>query len=130
MKLRPMSMADADKMLEWKNYPETRKFAIQSNEKIKKKDHYKWLRENLKYFRIIYDTHILGAVRVQDDEISIWVDRAYRRMGVASNILNRISQSGMTAKIVDGNVASMLAFINADFKPFKHKKNYYIMKKV
>ena len=71
----------------------------------------------------------MGVIRIQDNEISIWIDRDYWGCGVASEILKRVSQEGMTAKIVDGNVASMLAFINAGFKPFHHEHNYYIMKK-
>jgi hypothetical protein len=42
-RLRPMTIADADKMLTWKNYPETRQFAIASHEEIKREDHLQWL---------------------------------------------------------------------------------------
>ena len=130
MNLRPMTMADADFMLQLKNYPETRTFAIASHDEIKKEDHYKWLENNLQYFQVIQDVTPLGVIRIQDDEISIWVDKLYWRKGIASYILNKVAKEGMIARIVDGNVASMLAFINADFKPFHHEKNYYIMKKV
>jgi len=129
MNLRPMTMDDADFMLTLKNYPETRTFAIASHDLINKEDHYKWLEDNLQYFQVIQDQTRLGVIRIQDDEISIWVDRMYWRKGIASYILNKVAKEGMIARIVDGNVASMLAFINANFKPFHHEKNYYIMKK-
>lgn len=130
MNLRPMTMADADKMLEWKNDPETRKFAIVSHDEIKKEDHYKWLEKNIQYFQIIESIHgITGAIRIQDNEISIWIDYEFRGQGVASYILEMVSEKGMTAKIVEGNVASMCAFINADFKPISYHKNYYLFQR-
>jgi hypothetical protein len=129
MNLRPMEMSDADFMLTLKNYPETRAFAIASHDEIKKEDHYKWLQDNLQYFQVIQDQTRLGVIRIQDDEISVWVDRMYWRKGIASYILSKVAREGMIARIVDGNVASMLAFINAGFKPFHHEHNYYIMKK-
>lgn len=159
MQLRPMTMADADKMLEWKNYPETRQFSIVSHEEIKKEDHYKYLKENLQYFQII-EGHFspvyhkaenglatpelwpCGALRIQNNEISIWVDKFRQGMGIASFVLEEVSEKGMTAKIVEGNIASMRAFINAGFKPVSYiqseviykmgasiQKGYYIFKK-
>jgi RimJ/RimL family protein N-acetyltransferase len=122
-----MTMADADKMLEWKNYPETRKFAIVSHEEIKREDHLKWLEKNLKYFQIIDSSmDVMGAVRVQNNEVSIWVDRKYRGKGVAVWAVSRVSKPGMTAKIVEGNVASMRVFIKCGYLPIEHIDNYYI----
>ena len=126
-----MTLQDADFMLELKNYEETRQFAIASHEEIKKDDHYKWLEKNLQYFQVIID-HLdrdVGAVRIQDDEISIWVDRKFRKQGIATRALRDISDWGMTAKIVNGNVSSMRAFIAAEFSPIKYVDNYYILQK-
>ena len=135
MQLRNMTMADADKMLEWKNYFETRQFTIQSHDEISKEAHYKWLPDNLKYFKVIeIDGKPCGAVRVQENEISIWVDRDYRGKGIATFIIEQISEIGMIAHIVDGNVGSMKCFIRAGFEPIKYvittkSCNYYIFKK-
>ena len=135
MMLRPMTIKDADFMLELKNYPETRMFAISSKKKILKRDHRKWLEKNIQHFKIIgnlIDNHgyeMRGVIRIQDNEISIWIDRKYWGFGVASDAINFLSYSGLIARIVDGNIGSMRAFINAGFKPIEHKNNYYIFQK-
>lgn len=131
MRLRKMKMQDADFMLELKNYPETREFAIYSHDEIKKEDHYKWLPEKINQFRVIdgYYHDNLGVVRVNGDEISIWVNKRYWGLGIATEIIKRVSNRGMKAKIVDGNVASMKAFIKAGFVPIDHVDNYYILQK-
>ncbi|MEK9207617.1 MAG: GNAT family N-acetyltransferase [Patescibacteria group bacterium] len=128
--LRPMTMKDADRMLEWKNYPETRKFAIASHDDIKLEDHLKWLEKNLQYFQIILcDGEVCGAVRVQDNEISIWIDRTFWGKGIATGVIKKVSKKGFTAKIVDGNVASMRCFIKCGYLPVSHQDGYYIFKK-
>ena len=133
-----MTMADADKMLEWKNYPETRKFAIASHALIKKADHYKWLEKNIQHFQIIegIEKEKMGAVRIENQEISIWIDNEYWGKGIASFVLEMIYEDEMFAKIVDGNIASMRAFIKAGFKPYTYNitnyrlnSNYYIFKR-
>jgi len=127
MILRPMTIADADFMLELKNYPETRRFAIATHDEISKDSHYKWLEKNIQYFCVIGD--LQGAIRIQDNEISIWVDRKYWGKGIASWVLESISEVGMIAKIVNGNVGSFKAFIRAGFEPIDYKNNYYILQK-
>jgi len=133
MNLRPMTMDDADKMLEWKNYPETRKFAIQSHDEIKKEAHYKWLKANLIWFQIIEDQHSnpIGAVRIFGGEISIWIDRNYWGLGVAERVINTVAKKDYYAKIVNGNTASFRAFVKAGFKPVGYSAvdNYYILQK-
>ena len=119
--LQPMIMADADKMLVWKNYPETRRFAIVSHDEIKLEDHLKWLKNNIQYFQIILcDGEVCGAVRVQDNEISIWIDRAFWGKGIAAGTIKKISKKGFTAKIVEGNIASMRCFIKAKYEPCEY----------
>lgn len=135
--LRPMTMNDADFMLTLKNDPETRKFAIVSHDEIKKEDHVKWLENNIQYFRIIKDADRLdekiGAIRVQDLEVSIWITKAFRNQGIAKKTLKLICGEGMWCKIVDSNLASMRAFIFAGFRPVEHidlyTASYYIFKK-
>jgi RimJ/RimL family protein N-acetyltransferase len=106
-----MLTTDADFLLEMKNYPETRKFAIATHDEIKKEDHYKWLENNIQYFQIIGNR--IGAVRIQDNEISIWIDRLYWGQGIASFIIEQVYEENMYARIVDGNVNSMRCFIKA-----------------
>jgi Acetyltransferases, including N-acetylases of ribosomal proteins len=135
MNLRPMTIADAEKMLEWKNYPETRQFAIQSHEEIKREDHIKWLEDNVQYFDVIEfyieplnTTVKAGAIRIFEGEISIWIDRAFRGKGVATRAIKKLAEADMVAKIVDGNVGSLRAFIKAGFLPVEHIDNYYLLK--
>lgn len=127
MKLRPMTWVDADFMWKLKNYPETRKFAIASHDEIKREDHYKWLEKNIQYFQII-EVHegVCGAVRVRDNEVSIWIDRKHWGKGIATYTLQTIAKRGMMCKIVDGNIGSMRAFVRAGFTPIKYIDNYYI----
>src|SRR5690242_10556255 len=117
MNLRPMKMEDADFMLELKNDPDTRRFAIKSHEEIKKEDHYQWLKENIHFFQIIMGyTHRIGAIRVENHkEISIWIAKDFRGLGVACEVIKQIVKPYMTAKIVHGNIASMRTFIKAGF---------------
>ncbi len=136
MQLRQMLFSDADFMLEMKNYPETRQFAIASHEEIKKEDHYKYLEDNIHYFQVIEFAvnERAGVIRIKDNEISIWIDRKFWGKGIASFILEQVSEKGMEAKIVDGNLASMRAFLNAGFKPFSYHEggvfsNHYIFKR-
>ena len=123
MNLRPMLMSDADFLFELKNYEETRQFAIATHDEIKKEDHLKWLENNIQYFQIIDG---IAVVRNQDGEISIWVERGRWGKGIATFILDILSEKDMTAKIVSGNIASMRCFINAGFKPVSYQDNYYI----
>lgn len=136
MQLRPMSLTDADKMLEWKNYPETRRFAIASHDEIKKEDHLKWLAENIQYFQVFQakgEDEICGAIRLKNGEISIWVDSLNWKQGRATCVLQIVARRGMTAKIVEGNIGSMKAFIRAGFTPIHYVNastcNYYIFQK-
>ena len=130
MNLRPLTMADADFLLELKNYSETRKFAIASHDEIKKEDHYKWLENNIQYFQVIENYGVsLGVIRIKNNEISIWINKKIWGKRVASDILKEISERGMTAKIVNGNIGSFKAFVRAGFKPIDYKENYYILKK-
>jgi len=127
MKLRPMTMEYADKMLEWKNYPETRKFAIVSHEEIKREDHIKWLEKNIQDFSTIFTQYkVCGAVRVCDNEISIWIDRDFWGQGLATKVIKKVSYHGLQAKIVKENIASMKVFIKAGYVPIKDCGAYYL----
>lgn len=132
MTLRPMQMTDADFMLELKNDPQTREFAIITHDKIKREDHLKWLERNLHSMTIVEGKKKskVAAIRITKSEISLWVSKNYRNKGVATAILKELPiEPEIIAKIVDGNISSFRAFINAGFKPIIHKDNYYILKR-
>lgn len=134
MTLRPMEMSDADFMLELKNDPATRKFAILTDQEIKREDHIKFLEQHLSEFQVIelfQGTERAGAVRIKDNEISIWISKDVRRSTLATQALLLCRKLRMTAKIVIGNIASIRAFINAGFKPEELVDNkYYIFRYV
>ena|SRR3990167_6002588 len=126
MNLRPMTIEDADKMLEWKNYPETRKFTIATDVEIKKEDHLKYIENNLQYFQMIrVEGEVVGAVRIKDNEIAIWIDRSFWGYGFASEAIKMVSTKDMIAKIVEGNISSMRAFIKAGYLPKEYKQEPY-----
>lgn len=131
MTYRPLQITtDAEFLLKLKNYEETRQFAIQTKDEIKLKDHLAWLEKNHQYFHVAELARTRVAVfRIQDTEISIWVDKEHWRNRIATSILMDVRFKGMTAKIVDGNIASMRAFVGAGFIPFDHKDNYYILRR-
>lgn len=131
MKLRPMTMEDADRMLEWKNYSETRKFTILGSHRIKKADHYEYLKKNIEFFKIIlHNNKVCGAVRIQEKEVSIWIDRKFRGKGIAVEVIKKVSRLGFKAKIVKGNVASMICFLKCGFWPVSYYGDYYLLEKI
>jgi RimJ/RimL family protein N-acetyltransferase len=115
-------------MLTLKNDPETRKYAIASHDEIKREDHVKWLEKNIQYFQVIEETNkplMIGAIRVHDNEVSVWIATKYRGCGFATSAINRVKKHGVTAKIVIENIPSMRAFIKSGFMPIKLTDNYY-----
>ena len=131
MTLRPMLMSDADFMLALKNDPQTREFAIVSHDEIKKEDHYAYLEKNIQHFQIIEDNagERIGAFRLQDNEVSIWIDKQYWSRGIATYVLQHQCDRNMFAKIVAGNIGSLRCFIRAGFLPKSFQENYYIFQK-
>lgn len=137
MMLRPMKMEDAEFLLELKNYPETIMYSINTKEEIKMEKHLEFLKENLDEFQVIQDSQgggsvitPIGVVRVDDlHQVSIWIKKEYWRKGIATKTLELVSKKGFWAKIVNYNIASMRAFINAGYKPKGFFDNYYIFQK-
>lgn len=134
MELRPMLMSDADFMLSLKNDPDTRHFALLTSEEIKREDHIKFLEKNIDQFQVIendYDIPV-GALRIHNNEISIWVDKKYRERRYAFLALKEVSQPGMTAKVVIGNLPSMRLFAKLGFLPIGLQQvplDHYILQK-
>lgn len=129
MQLRPMLMSDADFLLDMKNYPETRRYSFVSKEEIKYDDHINFLKENIHQFKVIViETFCYGIVRVQNKEISIWIDRKFWGKGIATSIFEQC-EKGTLAKVVNGNIGSIKALVRAGFELIEHKDNYYILQK-
>lgn len=139
-------MKDANKLLAWKNYAETRRFAIVTHRNITKKNHLKWLENRLKkddnFFIIHGDGRDHGDIRLEEGdnevEISIRLDKGSRGRGIALTAILEISalakrlfpKKPVIAKIVNGNIASMKTFCRAGYVPFAYNRNhgYYILK--
>jgi RimJ/RimL family protein N-acetyltransferase len=129
--IRPATMNDARMLLRWKNDPVVRKFSIISHEKIKLRDHIKWLSKNIDNIVIIGDN--FGDMRIEPDgEVSIRIDKKFRGKGVGSEALKilEIIPGKFYAKIVYGNNASYHLFRKSGFVATRHYQDYIIMEKV
>lgn len=124
-------MSDAMDLLRWKNDADTRRFSIIAKDEIRQADHYKWLARtlqdpNVRLYVIFRKGKPVGDIRfdIADQvEVSVRIDRPYRRQGIGSWALSTIAPREMAdiklpfmAKIVDGNVASMRIFTKNGFK--------------
>lgn len=129
-RLRPATIDDADFLLELKNDPVMRKFAVVTHNKIKKADHIKWLSKNLHTFQIVeVDKKPAGMLRVTDDmEVSINLHPDFRGQGLGTKVMKKCPRK-VWAKIVDGNTPSMKLFTNSGFRIIDHIKNYYVLYK-
>lgn len=126
MKLRPATMEDSDFLLELKNDPVMRKFAVVTHEPIKKADHVRWLSKHLGEIKIIGDN--FGMFRVSDEgEVSINISPNYRGVGLGTEVLKKHCPKGVWAKIVNGNVASMNLFLRNGFVITGYEKGYYVL---
>ena len=126
--LRKATKEDAKKLCDLKNDKVVRKFSIVTNSIIEWDNHLEWIKENLKYIQIIeYDGHFVGDVRIEDDEVAIKLNPAFRGLGFAKQVLNEVKYNGMKAKIVKGNEASMKLFLGAGFEQKDFKKGIYYL---
>lgn len=128
LKLRPALFDDADFLLELKNDPIMRKFAVVSHNKITKKAHMAWLEMNIGGIFIIEEKGLrLGMFRIANGEVSINLSTICRGRGIGSRVLRKFCPKGVWAKIVNGNVPSMKIFLNNGFKIVDYKENYYVL---
>ena len=129
-------MSDATDLLRWKNDADTRRFSIIAKDEIRQADHLKWLGKtlqdpNVRLYMILKDGKPVGDIRfdIADQvEVSVRIDRPYRRQGIGSWALSTIAPREMAdikkpfmAKIVDGNVPSMRIFTKNGFKLSRHE---------
>lgn len=127
--LRPATRVDGFRLLEWKNEYQTRKFAIVTHKKIKVKDHLKWLEKRLKkgnYYIIEVQDKAVGSLRLEPDEIIINIAKKFRKLGIATEVLESIKKRPLYVKIVDDNLKSMIFYIKRGFLPYKREEGYYV----
>lgn len=134
MKLRPITIEDADFLLKLKNDPAVRWNSIKTNRKIYKRDHMKWLKDRLKkdgYYMIEIGNQSIGTIRFDPKEIAILVHKDYRGKGIGTEALQTALQKHterpLFAKIVDGNIASFRLFLKMGFLPVDYEEYYYTL---
>lgn len=144
---RPVEMKDADFLLRLKNDATSRKYAIASKAKIKKKNHLKWLAGTLQNPNVIYFLILVsetakpcGTVRFDlvdgKAEIAIHITKQYRGRGIATQIIKTLGgmiarhhNRNLTAKIVDGNMRSMMVFLKNGFNLKEHSAGVSYLEK-
>jgi RimJ/RimL family protein N-acetyltransferase len=137
--IRDATMADWKFLLDVKNDPETRRNSIVTHRKIGKKKHIEWLRGKIKskktLFFIIMDgtRERCGDVRFEigekETEVSVRIAKKYRGRGIGSfavaSLIKEVSEKQkkkFIAKIVDGNLPSLVIFLKNGFH-FKRHEN-------
>lgn len=135
MNLRKATRADELFMFVYKNYPETRQYALETMDGIDSLVHAAFWDAHWPEFQMIFlddPSEPVGAVRIKSDgEIAIWIDRAHWGRGIATFILDKVAEPGKSwARIGAFNIPSMRAFIKAGFAPtcFVSAENYYTFK--
>lgn len=125
IKLRKVTMEDAENLLKWKNEEDTRKNSIVTDALILMEDHVKWLEKtladaNVDFYIIENEGAQLGDVRVErkgaESEISIRMDVSSRGAGLATQIIG-LFRGALMAKIRVHNLASMRVFIANGYRP-------------
>lgn len=124
--LRPVTMADAEVLLGWKNDADTRKNAILTDAVIEMENHLVWLENRLQrgeFYIILLDGVMAGDVRIERDgsvgEISIRIDPKFRGNGLATQVIPMFGGE-LVAKIRAHNIPSMRVFIANGFKPLEY----------
>jgi RimJ/RimL family protein N-acetyltransferase len=139
--LRPAQIEDADRLLEWRNDPETRKFSIHQGE-VSHEEHARWLSDTLRREdRILLIARegvgeFIGVIRFDlsesrgDAEVSITISPGARGKGLSAKLLqcgidylfDKHDHSGISAdlplkaRIRVENVASIKCFSRVGFK--------------
>lgn len=127
VRLRLANIADAERLLQWRNDAEARRFSL-NPEHVTKQQHLHWLQNSLsdpqrRLYIAEYDGQPVGTARVDSTEechrISWTVAAEYRGKGVAKAMVKSLV-SQLTGKIVaevlPGNVASTRVAEHAGLK--------------
>lgn len=138
IELRPVSIDDADMLLDWRNDPETRKFSV-NMAKVKKKNHLLWLVGILncrhrKIFIAEYNGSPVGTVRSDYHEnfheLSWTIAPNARGKGLGKKMVAKFAgtiEEPILAKIKKGNDASIhiAEYAGMTFEKKKKKFLYY-----
>ena len=132
--LRPVTIEDADILLEWANDKETRAASF-NHDAITMDTHLPWLKkklsdENTFFYLACVDENPVGSIRLdKDDEtgafvISYSIGCKYRGQGLGNDILECIEEKAKTiipgntlvGEVLIGNLASQKCFINNGYE--------------
>ena len=134
MRLRAATGADALKLWQWRNEPDTRAASF-SGEPIAYDDHVRWLETTLRDRDVFVLIAIgegeaeIGYVRLDRHgdaaEVNLSLDRAYRGRGLGMSAIRAATEyavgalkiSRVMARVKAGNTASIRAFGAAGFTP-------------
>jgi len=134
LRLRRATAADAAKLWEWRNEPDTRAASFNS-EPIAYADHVNWLETTLRDRDVVMLIAIgegeteIGYVRLDLHgdavEVNLSLDRAYRSRGLGTSAIraateyavNAVRIGRVTAHVKPGNTVSIRAFRAAGFEP-------------
>ncbi len=140
IKLRPAIMDDAEFLLELKNDPVMRQFAVVTQNEIELGAHLDWLDSHLHEIQIIevmryWNWRRVGMIRMSEDrEVSINVHWKFRGIGIAYAVLSTYCPNNVWAKIVEGNQASYRLFTGCGFVPTSQEEKggikYTVLKRV
>jgi len=133
VELRPATMADAERLLAWRNDPDTRRQSIHGDE-VGRDDHLSWLTRTLqsptcRLDIAMVDDDTIGTVRADRGEdgieISITVAPEHRGRRLAAPLIRAVATAArrrwpdmpIIARIKAGNDVSIRAFERAGFTP-------------
>lgn len=138
-RVRPATMTDAENLLRIKNDPQTRINSIVAKDEIRFEDHLVWLKDRIgskhvKLFVIVKRGNFVGDVRFdlyrkqKQAEVSVRISAEHRGQGIGSFIVSRMCDViqrrhkgfKLTAKIVDGNLPSLMVFLKSGFQFDSH----------
>ena len=128
MEYRRARIEDAENLFMLKNDEDVRRFAI--NKQVIDWDlHIYWLLKNMKNIWIILadSNEFAGDLRIDNKELSIRLLKKYRGKGLGSKAIKKFAKRGYTAKIVDGNIASMRIFVKSGFNFIDYKDGVYTL---
>ena len=132
--LRPATMNDWARLLEWRNDPTTRQMFV-NTDPVSLEDHLAWLtgliQEGIPPFIITLWGEPVGTCRVdKEGGVSIAIDARRRQHGTAAAALGRLVDTcagPLTALIKKENYASLRLFSNAGFKLTDVRRDGYVV---
>ncbi len=127
--LRPVKKKDWDFILSLRNDDKTRDNFYTKN-KIKKKDHYKYLQEQAKnpnffHWIISYGNSNAGYVRILENDISIMLNNKFQNKGIGTSALKLIEKEAKLLGIK--KLVGRVMVHNVQSKKIFEKNNYTLL---